>query len=98
MNNNDEFRASNLFLLVIHTASRRGVDIDVINVSLDQFELDEDKIFTDYETTFVLTFEDGPSEEIVKKGKMQLNKIDGVWKINHEKSNSRPIVIRAARR
>ncbi len=89
----DEIFGNRLIGGIAQAATKHGFDMSVSNVSLDQFELDEDKIFTDYETTLLLLYEDGTHEEIFKKGKLQLIVIDGVWKINHEKSNSYPIIM-----
>jgi hypothetical protein len=89
----DQIFGNRLIGAIVQAATKHGFDIDVFSVALDQFKQDGDKIFMDYEINLVLLYEDGTREEVMKNGKLQLIKIEDVWKVNHEKSNSFPIIM-----
>ncbi|MCK5763670.1 MAG: hypothetical protein KAH05_06090 [Clostridiales bacterium] len=76
------------------SAAKNEFNLKVSNILLDQIEQDEDEIYMDYEITLDLSYQDGSQEEVLKSGKLQLLKVNDKWKINHEKSNSYPIILK----
>lgn len=89
----DEYLGNRVRWGVVKAATVRGFNLAIGEVVLDAFNMEGDKAFMDYEVNLILTYDDGSSGNVKKNGKLQLLKVDGVWKINHEKSTSYPILL-----
>ena len=89
----EEVTANRLIWGITQSALIKGFDLSISNILFDQVRIEDDAAYMDYEIILLLTYSDGSEEEVVKKGKFQLLLTDGVWKINHSKSNSYPILM-----